>query len=52
MPISQLKFQTQTEGYYSFRNEGTRLWAAMQNACKEAKDISTLKCMVVDFISM
>ncbi len=28
MPISQPKFQTQTHGYYSLRNEGTMLWAA------------------------
>ncbi len=48
--ISQPKFQTQTHGYHSLRNEGTRLWAALSNTCKEAKDISTFKCMVVDFI--
>ncbi len=50
MPISQPKLQTQTHGYHSIRNEGTSLWAALPNACKEAKDISTFKCMVVDFI--
>ncbi len=50
MPISQLKFQTQTHVYYSLRNEGTRLWATLPNACKEAKDIGTFKCKVVDFI--
>ncbi len=50
MPISQCKIQTQTHGYHSLRNEGTRLWAALPNACKEAKDISTVKCMDVDFI--
>ncbi len=49
MPISQHKFQTQTHGYHSLRNEGTRLWAALPNVCKEAKDISTFKRMVVDF---
>ncbi len=41
MPISQPKFQTQTHGYHSLRNEGTRLWAALPNACNKAKDIST-----------
>ncbi len=50
MPISQPKFQTQTHGYHSLRNEGTRLWAALPNACNETKDISTFKCTVVDFI--
>ncbi len=51
MPISQPKFQTQTHGYHSLRNEGTRLmWAALPNACKQSKDISTFKCMVADFI--
>ncbi len=50
MPISQPKFQTQTQCYHSIRNEGTRLWAALPNVCKEAKDIFTFKCMVVDFI--
>ncbi len=50
MPISQPIFQTQTHGYHSLRNEGTRLWAALPNACKEAKDISTFKRMVVDVI--
>ncbi len=50
MPISQPKFQNQTHIYHSLRNEGTRLWAAMPNAYKEAKDISTFKGMVVDFI--
>ncbi len=50
MPISQPKFQTQTHGYHSHRNEGTRLWAALPNAYKEAKDISTFKRMVVDII--
>ncbi len=50
MPIGQPKFQTQTHGYNSLRNEGTRLWAALINACKEAEDISTFKHMVVDFI--
>ncbi len=49
MPIRQFKFQTQTHGYQSLRNEGTRLCASLANACKEAKDISTFKCMVVDF---
>ncbi len=52
MPISQSKFQTRTHGYHSLRNEGTRLWAAWPNACKEAKDISTFKRIVVDFISL
>ncbi len=42
MPINQPKFQTKTHGYHSLTNEGTRLWAALPNACKEAKDISTL----------
>ncbi len=50
MPISLPKYQTQTHGYRSLRNEGTRLWAALPNAYKEAKDINTFKCMVVDFI--
>ncbi len=50
MPISQPKFQSQTHDYRSLRNEGTRLWAALPNAFKEAKDISTFKSMVVDFI--
>ncbi len=50
MPISKPKFQTQTHGYHSLRNEGSRLWAALPYACKEVKDISTFKCMVVDFI--
>ncbi len=50
MPISQPKFQTQTHGYHSLRNEGTRLRAALPNACKDVKDISTFKRMVVDFI--
>ncbi len=50
MPISQPKFQTQTQGYHSLRNEGSRLWDALPNACKEAKNISTFKRMVVDFI--
>ncbi len=50
MPIGQAKFETQTHGYHSLRNEGTMWWAALPNACKEAKDISTFKCMVVDFI--
>ncbi len=49
-PICQHKFPTQTHGYHSCRNEGTKLWAALPNACKEAKNISTLKCMVIDFI--
>ncbi len=30
MAISQPKCQTQTHGYHSLRNEGTRLWAASQ----------------------
>ncbi len=50
MPISQLKFQTQTYGYHTLRNEGTRLWTALPNACKEAKDINTFKRMVIDCI--
>ncbi len=50
MPISQPKFQTQTHGDHSLWNEGTRLRAAMPNACKEVKDINTFKRMVVDFI--
>ncbi len=50
MPISQPKFQTQTHGYHSLRNKETRWWAALPNACKVAKDISTFKRMVVDFI--
>ncbi len=50
MPISQSKFQTQTHGYHSLRNEGTRLWAVLTNACNEAKDISTFKHMVVECI--
>ncbi len=49
-PINQSKFQTQTHCYHSPRNEGTRLWNALPNSCKEAKDISTFKRMVVDFI--
>ncbi len=39
MTISRPKFQTQTHGYHSLRNEGTRLWAALPNAWKEAKDV-------------
>ncbi len=35
---------------HTLRNEGIRLWAALPNACKEAKDISTFKCIGVDFI--
>ncbi len=50
MPISQAKFQTQTHGYHSLRNEGTRMGATLPNACKEAKDISMFKRNVVDFI--
>ncbi len=50
MPISQTKFQTQTHGYHSLRNEVTMLCTALLNACKEAKDIITFKHMVVDFI--
>ncbi len=41
-------FITQIHGYHSLRNEGTRLLAALPNACKEAKDISTFKRMVAD----
>ncbi len=37
MPISQPKFQIQTHGYHSLRNEGTGLWAALPNAWKETK---------------
>ncbi len=43
MPISQPNFHT-------LRNEGTRLWAALPNACKEDKDIMTFKSMAIDFI--
>ncbi len=50
MPISKPKFQTQTHGYHSLINEGTRLWAALPNVCKEAKYINTFKHMVVDVI--
>ncbi len=50
MHISQPKFQTQTHIYHSLRNERTRLWAALPNAYKEAKDISTFKHMVIDFV--
>ncbi len=50
MPISKPKFQTQTHGYHSHINEGTRLWAALPNVCKEAKYINTFKHMVVDVI--
>ncbi len=41
MPISQRNCQKQTHGYHSLRIEGTRLWAALPNACNEAKYIST-----------
>ncbi len=50
MPISQPKCQTETHGYHSLRNEGTRLWAALPNASKDTKDISTFKRMTVDVI--
>ncbi len=56
MPISQHKFQTQTHGYHSLRNEGTtwELWAAFPNACKEANYISTLKVwlQIVSFCNL
>ncbi len=50
MPISQPKFRTQTHGYHLLRNEGTRLWTALPNVYKEAKYISTFKCMIIGFI--
>ncbi len=41
--ITQPKFNSQTHGYHSLRNEGTRLWATLPNSLKEAKDINTFK---------
>ena len=49
--ITQPRFYTQTHGYHSLRNEGTRLWAMLPNCCKEAKDIYTFKRMIVDYIN-
>ncbi len=49
--ITQLKFNSQTHGYHSLRNEGTCLWATLPNSCKEAKDINTFKRMIVNYIN-
>jgi len=48
--ITQPKFHTQTHGYHSLRNEGTRLWATLPNSCKNAKDINAFKRLVVNYI--
>ncbi len=48
--ITQPKFNSQTHGYHSLRNEGKRLWATLPNSCKEAKDINTFKRMIVNYI--
>ncbi len=34
--IAQPKFNSQTHGYHSLRNDGTCLWATLPNICKEA----------------
>ncbi len=49
--ITQPKFNSQTHGYHSLRNEGTRLWATLPNSCNEAKDINTFKRMIVNYIN-
>ncbi len=46
--ITQPKFNSQTHGYHSLRNEGTHLWATLPNSCKETKEINTFKQMIVD----
>ncbi len=35
--ITQPKFLSQTHGYHSLRQEGTRLWDTLPNICKVAK---------------
>ncbi len=49
--ITQPKFNSQTHGYDSLRNEGTRLWATLPNSCKEAKYINTFRRMIVNYIN-
>ncbi len=39
--ITQPKFNSQTHGYHSLRNEGTCLWATLPNSGNDAKDINT-----------
>ncbi len=41
--IIQPKFLSQTHGYHSLRQEGTRLWDTLPNICKDA--IKRCKCI-------
>ncbi len=41
--ITQPKFLSQTHGYHSLRQEGTRLWDTLPNICKDA--IKRCKCI-------
>ncbi len=48
---TQPKFNSQTHGYLSLRNEGTCLWATLPNSCKEARYINIFKRMTVNYIN-
>ncbi len=41
--ITQPKLLSQTHGYHSLRQEGTRLWDTLPNICKNANDVNTFK---------
>ncbi len=48
--ITQPKVLSQTHGYHSLRQEGTRLWDTIPNICKDAKDVNAFKRMIVKYV--
>ncbi len=48
--ITQPKFLSQTLGYHSLRQEGTRLWDTLTNIRKDAKDVNAFKRMTVKYV--
>ncbi len=48
--IRQPKFLSQTYGYHSLRQEGTRLWDTFPNICKDAKDVNANNCEICKLI--
>ncbi len=49
--ITQPKCNSQTHGYHSLRNEGTRFGATLHCSSKEVKDINTFTLMIVNYIN-
>jgi hypothetical protein len=48
--ITQPRFYTQTHGFYSLRQEGTRLWNTLPSHCQMCNDITVFKRKICEYI--